>query len=269
MDNAALESALRNILDAFPARSALYCVDLTSGAPIAAIRQETQVVSASTIKVPVLCCALQDVLDGKLSLEQMVPIAPQDFCDDTEVFEPGYRQDGCSLWELLYWMIVSSDNTATNAVLSLLGYDHINRYCQTLGLHQTRVQRKMLDFAAIAEGRNNYTSPADQYRIYELLYHGSILNEQLRGVAFDFLGRSRSFDSLQRYLPDPVSLLHKPGGLDHLNHDAGIFLLDTRPYFLGVFTWDGPALDGEPQQKRLIGQLSRMVYDFMKGGVTP
>lgn len=53
MDNAALESALRNILDAFPARSALYCVDLTSGAPIAAIRQETQVVSASTIKVPV------------------------------------------------------------------------------------------------------------------------------------------------------------------------------------------------------------------------
>lgn len=269
MDNAALEKALRTVMDAFPAQTALYCVDLNSGTPIAAIRQDTQVVSASTIKVPVMCCALQDVMDGRLSLEQMVPITSRDFCDDTKVFEPGYRQDCCSLWELLYWMIVSSDNTATNAVLSLLGYSHINRYCQALGLHQTCVQRKMLDFAAIAEGRNNYTSPIDQYRIYELLYHGNILNESLRKVAVDFLSRSRSFSSLQRYLPDPVTVLHKPGGLDHLDHDAGIFLLEQRPYFLGVFTWDGPALDGEPQQQRLIGQLSRMVYDYRKGDATP
>lgn len=269
MDNAKLERALRETMDAFPAKTALYCVDLTSGEPVAAIRQETKVVSASTIKVPVLCCALQEVMEERLSLEQVVPISSRDFCDDTNVFEPNYRQDSCSLWELLYWMIVSSDNTATNAVLSALGYDRINRYCQAQGLHQTCVQRKMLDFAAIAEGRNNHTSPVDQYRIYDLLYHGRILNAQLRGVAFDFLGRSRSFSGLQRYLPDPVTVLHKPGGLDHLAHDAGIFLLENRPYFLGVFTWDGPALDGDPQQQRLIGQLSRMVYDFMKGSVTP
>lgn len=261
-----LEHTLRETMEAFPAQTALYCVDLTSGAPIAAIRQETRVVSASTIKVPVLCCALQEVLDGTLSLTQEVPIAPQDYCDDTAVFEPGYRQGSCCVWELLYWMIVSSDNTATNTVLSLLGFDRINRYCDALGLHDTCIQRKMLDFTAISQGRNNYTSPVDQYRIYALLFHGQILNEELRDVAFDFLSRSRSFDSLQRYLPDPVTVLHKPGGLDHLNHDAGIFLLEERPYFLGVFTWDGPALDGAPQQKQLIGQLSRMVYDFVKEG---
>ena len=38
-----------------------------------------------------------------------------------------------------------------------------------------------------------------------------------------------------------------------------------RPYYLGIFTWEGPALDGQPQQNRLIGQLSRMIYDAMKG----
>lgn len=269
MENAELEHFLQQTMDAFPAKSALYAVDLTSGQPIAAIRQETKVVSASTIKVMILCCALQDVMEGRLCLEQMIPISAADFCADTQVFEPNYRQDGCTLWELLYWMIVSSDNTATNAVISLLGYDHINRYCAELGLPQSSVQRKMLDFEAIEAGRNNYTSPADQYRIYELLYHGKILNEPLRAVAMDFLCRSRSFDGLQRYIPDPVPVLHKPGGLDHLNHDAGIFLLEGRPYFLGIFTWDGPALDGEPQQLRLIGQLSRAVYDYMKRGATP
>lgn len=264
-----LQDSLLQIMDAYPAKTALYCVDLTTGEPIAAIRENTQVVSASTIKVPILCCALQDVMEGKLSLAQELPITPDNFCDDTSVFEPGYKQDKCSLWELLYWMIVSSDNTATNTVISLLGCDHINRYCESVGLTQSCVQRKMLDFKAIEEGRNNYTSPVDQYRIYALLYHGKLLNEELREVAFDLLRRSRSFGSLLRYIPDAVTVLHKPGGLDHLDHDAGIFLLEDRPYYLGVFTWDGPALDGENYQMQLIGQLSRIVYDYMKRGVTP
>ena len=147
---------------------------------------------------------------------------------------------------MLYWMIVSSDNTATNTVISLLGYDHVNQYCRAISLTQTSLQRKMLDFQAIAEGRNNYTSPADLYRVFSLLYHGEILNKPLREVAFDFLSRCRSTDALQRYIPDAVTVLHKPGGLDHLNHDVGIFLTDDRPYYLGIFTWDGPALDGQP-----------------------
>ena len=101
--------------------------------------------------------------------------------------------------------------------------------------------------------------------MFSRLYHGEILNKSLREVAFDFLSRCRSTDALQRYIPDAVTVLHKPGGLDHLNHDVGIFLTDDRPYYLGIFTWDGPALDGQPQQNRLIGQLSRMIYDAMKG----
>ena len=264
-----MESLIRRLeeeINAFPAKTALYCVDLTSGRPLIAMGENTRVVSASTIKLPILCCALQDVMEGKYSLEQFVPICPGDYCDDTDVFEPTYRQDGASLWEMLYWMIVSSDNTATNAIITLLGLEHVNCYCQRIGLTHTSLQRKMLDFQAIAQGRNNYTSLVDLYRVFSMLYHGEILNQPLRDIAFDFLTRCRHTDALQRYIPDPVAVAHKPGGLDHLNHDAGIFLLKNRPYYLGIFTWDGPALDGQPQQNRLIGRLSRMVYDAVKGG---
>ena len=166
MENLTLH--LKKIMDAFPAKTALYCVDLTTGTPIAAIRENTQVVSASTIKVPIVCCALQDVMEGKLSLEQKLIISPGDFCGDTRVFEPEYRQDGASLEEMLYWMIVSSDNTAANTVISLLGFAHINRYFRSLGLIQTRLRRKMLDHQAIAQGRNNYTSPMDLYHIFSI-----------------------------------------------------------------------------------------------------
>ena len=264
-----MESLIRRLeeeIGAFPAKTALYCVDLTSGRPLIAMGENTRVVSASTIKLPILCCALQDVMEGKYSLEQFVPICPGDYCDDTNVFEPTYRQDGASLWEMLYWMMVSSDNTATNAMISLLGFDHVNDYCQTMGLTQTSLQRKMLDFEAVAQGRNNYTSAMDLYRLFSKLYHGEILNPALRETALDFLSRCRHMDALQRYLPDPVVVAHKPGGLDHLNHDAGIFLLKDRPFYLGIFTWDGPALDGQPQQNQFIGKLSRMIYDAVKGG---
>lgn len=261
-----LEARLKELLDAYPAKSSLYCVDLTTHLPIAAIRENTRTVSASCIKLPVLLCALQEVMEGRLHLEQFVPVSEKDYCDDTAVFEEEYRKDGLTLKEMLYWMIVSSDNTATNTIITLLGFDHVNSYCQKIGLTQTSLQRKMLDFQAIAQGRNNYTSPVDLYRIFSMLYQGKILNRSLRDIAFDFLSRCRFTGGLQRYIPDPVVVAHKPGGLDHLSHDAGIFLLKDRPFYLGIFTWDGPALDGQPQQNRLIGQLSRMVYDAVKGG---
>jgi hypothetical protein len=61
-------------------------------------------------------------------------------------------------------------------------------------------------------------------------------------------------------------ILDQMGGMEM----AAVLMLslneeDDRPYYLGIFTWDGPALDGQPQQNRLIGQLSRMIYDAMKG----
>lgn len=264
MDNAALQAKLASILDAFPAKSALHAVDLTTGEVIASLRAETRVVSASTIKVALLYCALEEVMAGTLALDMHISIAPEDLCADTRVFEPEYRQDGCSLWEMLYWMIVLSDNTATNAVISTLGYARINAWCARHGLANTSCQRKMLDWAAVKEGRNNYTSALDQFRLYEMLYRGEILNEALRAVAADFLSRVRSFSDLQRYIPDAVTVWHKPGGLDHLTHDAGVFFLEGRPYFLGVFTWDGPSLDGQPEQARFVGRVSRLVYDYMK-----
>ena len=41
-----IANQLKAVMDAFPAKSALYCVDLTTGTPIAAIGEETKVVSA-------------------------------------------------------------------------------------------------------------------------------------------------------------------------------------------------------------------------------
>ena len=75
-----LASRLNAVMDAFPAKTALYCVDLTTGTPIAAIRENTRVVSASTIKVSILCCALQDAIPRSLNPATVRTALPSGKC---------------------------------------------------------------------------------------------------------------------------------------------------------------------------------------------
>ena len=259
-----LDAWLRQEIAAFPCRTSLLMTDLATGETLHALEPEARVVSASTIKVPILLCALEQVRRGERRLEEMLPVPPETILEDTEVFERGVA--AYSLWELLYWMIVESDNTATNTVIDALGYDAINSYAQeVLGLKDTLCRRKMLDWAAIEAGRNNYTSAADQGRMYSLLFHGRILDEALRETALDMLRRQRSTDLFLRYIPENVTVAHKTGGLDYVCHDAGIFYVPRRPFYLGIFTWDGPSPEGDKGQKMFLGRLTKAIYDTYKG----
>ena len=259
-----LDAWLRGEIAAFPCRTSLLMTDLATGETLHALEPEARVVSASTIKVPILLCALEQVRRGERRLEEMLPVPPETILEDTEVFERGVA--AYSLWELLYWMIVESDNTATNTVIDALGYDAINSYAQeVLGLKDTLCRRKMLDWAAIEAGRNNYTSAADQGRMYSLLFHGRILDEALRETAVDMLRRQRSTDLFLRYIPENVTVAHKTGGLDYVCHDAGIFYVPRRPFYLGIFTWDGPSPEGDKGQKMFLGRLTKAIYDTYKG----
>lgn len=259
-----LDAWLRGEIAAFPCKTSLLMTDLATGETLHALEPEARVVSASTIKVPILLCALEQVRRGERRLEEMLPVPPETILEDTEVFERGVA--AYSLWELLYWMIVESDNTATNTVIDALGYDAINSYArEVLGLKDTLCRRKMLDWAAIEAGRNNYTSAADQGRMYSLLFHGRILDEALRETAVDMLRRQRSTDLFLRYIPENVTVAHKTGGLDYVCHDAGIFYVPHRPFYLGIFTWDGPSPEGDKRQKMFLGRLTKAIYDTYKG----
>ncbi len=264
MTPAELEQYLRREIAAFPCQTSLLMTDIDTGETLHALDPEVRVVSASTIKVPILLAALEEVRRGRLALDRMVPVPQAEILSDTRVFDrdvPAY-----SLWELLYWMIVESDNTATNIIIGLLGYETINSYIRAaLGLHGTVCQRRMLDWAAIQAGRNNYTSAADQERIYRLLCTGALLTPELTEVALDMLRRQRSMDLFLRYIPDRVDLAHKTGGLDYLDHDAGVFFLPHCRLYLGIFTWDGPSPEGNSRQKRFIGRLAKAIYDTYKG----
>lgn len=263
MNPVELEEYLRREADAFPGKCAYLVAQALEPEPLHARLAEARVPSASTIKVPILLTALEQVRQGILSLDDLLDVPQEVILPDTEVFEEGATR--CSVQDLLYWMITESDNTATNVLLDTLGFDAVNEYCaMTMGLQNTLCQRKMLDFAAAQAGLDNFTSAADQWRMYTLLHSGSILSPSLRRTAFSILARQRSQDVLLRYLPDELIFAHKTGGLDGVTHDCGLFLSTKKPLFVGVFTWEGPSPDEDPGQKRFIGRLGRAIFNTYK-----
>ena len=252
---------LEGEIAAFPCKTSLLMMDLTRGVELLNHDGDAQVTSASTIKVPILMAALDQCARNNLSMDQMVPI-PAPF-EDTTVFEPENLQSHYTLMELLEWMIVNSDNTATNAVIDLLGMDTVNEFVTRIGARQTVLQRKMLDFEARAAGRDNLTSARDQYMFYSL-FAWCAKRDALWQEGMEMLYRQRS-GAFKRYLCGPLSIAHKPGGLDHVDHDAGLFMNDENPFYLGIFTWDGPALDGQPEQQRYIAKMTKKIYRWRMG----
>ncbi len=238
--------------------------DFTSNETVLSFEPERKLVAASIIKTAIMLTALDLVQKGKLSLDQRIPVPCQEVLEDTEVFNCG--QKDCPLEELITWMIINSDNTATNILIELLGIDTINGYCESLGLKSTVLERKMLDWDAVKAGRNNYTSAADQLAVFSKLYHKSILSPELCELALSVLKRQRDFSSGLRYLcSSDITFAHKTGGLDHLNHDAGIFYLTGHEYYFGCYVTEAMSdTEENPVAKRLIGRLSKAVYEFYK-----
>lgn len=227
------------------------------GAPVYARGAQTRVVSASTIKVFILVTALEQVRLGHLTLQTLIPVDAHEILPDTQVFPDGAGMH--TLEELLVWMIVLSDNTATNVLIELLGMASVNEMARRVRAQNTVLTRKMLDWDAIAQGRNNYTSAQNLFCVFRALYDETILTPQLCALARSILRRQRDNGMLTRYIWQNIPCAHKTGGLDHLSHDAGVFERKNNPYFIAVLIWDAPGIDGD---EPLAGRISKLVFDY-------
>jgi beta-lactamase class A len=122
---------------------------------------ENEVVpSASVIKVFIMAEILRQVKEGKLSLKQRIVV-------DEKVKVPFSiltlleNGNSYSLADIITLMIVQSDNTASNILSDIAGMENVNKMIRSLGLNNSVLQRKMMDFNARKEGRENYTTASE------------------------------------------------------------------------------------------------------------
>ncbi len=218
------------------------------------------IVSASVIKVPIMLGILNLVFTKKLSLNEKIIIKKEEILKDTEVFEAGEKE--YTIDELINWMIIESDNTATNVLINKFGMPFFNDYFISIGLKNTVLERLMLDKVAIKNGKNNYTTINDMYISFSKLFNKTILTPELCEYAINILYNQRIFDQINRYIYKPISFAHKTGSLDNLNHDVGILNCNNQYYFIGISMYHSSKNKANMQ---IVGKIGKIAIEYING----
>lgn len=146
---------------------------------------------------------------------------------------PGLRP---TIHDLAHLMITISDNTASNMLLDLLGVDAINASMRELGLKETRLERRFIDFEARRAGRDNWTTAADMAVLLTHIHDGRIPE---RARLLQILLRQNFYHILPAYWNEELLFAHKTGGLEGIMHDAGLLYRtfdDPAPLLIVVLT---------------------------------
>lgn len=152
--------------------------------------------------------------------------------------------------DICYLMITLSDNTATNMLINFIGIDKINNFIKENNFNNTILGRKMMDVKAREEGKDNYTSPMDIYRILNMLYKDPI--------AIDMMKNQACNNKLPLYFAREMDFAHKTGELMYIEHDVGRMFFGENWVDIIVLTKD---LIKNEDGIKINSEIGKLIFD--------
>ena len=232
--------------------------DLTTGEEFL-FNQNLVFPQGSSIKVAILLEVFKQAKEGKFSLQDRLWLEKKHKVGGSGVLkELGDHTVSLTIKDIAILMILVSDNTATNILIDLVGMENINHTLQELGFTETKLQRRMMDYRAAAEEKENISTPMEMMKLLELIYRHQVLDPTSCDAMLDILKR-RKRGSIRQLLPSEIEVAHKPGGIEGVVCDIGVVYLPHRPYIICAMT--NYLLKSE-EGSRAIAEGSRLIYDY-------
>jgi beta-lactamase class A len=259
----ALQRDLEHVADRLDGVLGYAIKDLSTGESFTRL-PDTVFPQASSIKLTVLIELLRQEQEGKLSLEEKHTIRRSEMTTgdpDPILNKLGDGTVSMSLRDLAVFMIVLSDNTATNILIDRLGMESINAEIQRLGLKETKLRRRMIDLEAARKGNENVSTPRDIMTLLEKVFRGGVLDashtqEYLRILR---LPKDTYQSDFRRALPPELAIADKAGSLDAVRCDSGIIEIAGHPIILCVMT---TYLQNGSEGERAIEEVARLAYSY-------
>jgi len=189
--------------------------------------------AASLIKIPILTAFLEKVEQGTLSMDDTHIIQEYEIVGGAGELQYQGPNQSVTLGFLAAEMIRTSDNTATNILISYLSMPWINQRIQKYGLQQTSLNRLMMDFQAIEDGRQNYTSAMDLVLLLEAVWNGEILNDESKVIFLNLLQNCEDKSLIAEAVPTYTSY-NKTGTLDYVRGDAAILQSGNQTLIMSI-----------------------------------
>lgn len=271
------QKEIYELLSKFSGTIGLYIENITTGETFK-INPDKVFPCASVIKIPMLGLLLKDVNEGKLIWQKPYKIADNNRVAGTGILSQLESTYDPTLASMALLMITLSDNTATNEIMDMIGIDRMNDFYKQMGYKYISLQRKMLDFVAIKQGRNNYMCAGEAGDIVAKIAKRDFISHDISQTIEEMMSKQQCRNKLPALLPavesyasneekshvpeGKVLVANKTGDLYDKQHDIGIFTLPSGGrYVISAFTGDLPC---EQEGIGLIAKLSCIVYDALK-----
>ena len=182
------------------------------------IYNRRQMAPASMIKLFVMAKVMQDVHDGKLSLDEKLTIKKKDVVGGAGVttwYDAGQQR---TIQQLVNVMITDSDNTATNMLIDRIGIKAINDYLKQYGFYDTVLNHKLM---VGGKGANNLSSVRDIGHLLSRIYYHQLVGPAEDKAMLEILQRQQDKECLPNALPG-YSIAHKSGEVSGVYADGGV-----------------------------------------------
>lgn len=250
-----METHLQNHLAQRPGEVGWSALNLRTGKK--SVYNSRRFLAASTIKLPVLA-VYAEARQREKSL--VYHYRPDDYVEDSPYFEnlpPGTAVQGDTLAE---WMMIRSDNTATNVLIQNLGIELIQKHIEAWGLHDSYLQRLMMDLAARAEGRENWTTPEDMCHFMALLARRQLVAPEACHWMLDVLYRSEDLEKIPHLFRPPIRVANKPGELPGTRSDVGYVHNTDHEVVMALFCDGLPNAEAEVQSDDWLAELAQLLW---------
>ncbi len=218
--------------------------------------------SASTIKVPIIVEAMRQARDGRLSLDAEYSVSAEKRCAGSGVITHLHEGLVLTLKDLLTLMIITSDNTATNMCIDIVGMDRVNAMLGEFGYQGTALNRRMYDWDALSQGRDNWIVAEEITDLLARIALGEAVGDGYDKLILDIMHKQLYSDVLGMFLPEGV-LANKTGSVNQFVHDCGVVTTPEFSYAIAVLTADVPSAG---EARLTIGRISKVIFDAVSAG---
>jgi len=268
-----LQASVERTTKSVSATWGVYVKSLETGEEVA-IEPDRQMETMSTIKIPLMVEAFEQIKAGRFKLTDKYTFAQADSQPGTgtiQRLDPGAVM---TVKDLITMMIIVSDNTATEVLYRMVGGpDAVNTRMQAMGLQKTRamnVPSKWFPQLRSAPTTEQFyrdgtypfglSTPREMGRLLEMMERGTLVDEDASALMLRIMRGQLYRTRIPRYVTG-YTIPHKTGDfLPYVGDDVGVLEAERRTIVISIFT--GNHFGSGEILENAIGLVAKDVADF-------